>query len=170
MLPETRKFLEEFLPLLNVGKYKEFLDKLYDISSTATNAYKEVLNVIKGAKIDLLPHIEKIPKYYFENDLNLISFTIPGNIKVIDTFCFLNCKNLEKIVIPTSVKTIWSSAFKGCNNLKDIIYEGTQSDWIHKVKVAMYGDVFLYKVVECSDGKVICKPSPYLSAYEWRAF
>ena len=152
MLPETRKFLEEFLPLLNMGKYKEFLDMLYGISSIAIDTYKEVLNIIKGAKIDLLPHIETIPKRYFENDLNLVSFTIPENIKVIDALCFSNCKNLKKIVIPISVETIWSSAFKGCNNLKDIIYEGTQLDWT-KIKVSAYGGLFSNKIVECSDGK-----------------
>lgn len=160
MLNNTRLFLEKYIHLLKSGEYEKFLEYLYNsnnisgIDGFGSENYLEIINIIKNAKIDILLHTKTFPKYYFYEDLNLISYIIPSNIETIDLYVFSNCKNLEKIIIPTSVKIIWTGAFNGCNNLKDIIYKGIKKEWITEVSVSIFNKPLLKNKIRCSDGDV----------------
>ena len=152
MLKATKQFLEDYIYLLNEGRYEDFFNELYQIGD---KVYNEVLNIIKGAKINPLPHIKTLPKNYFAFDLDLISYTVPNNINNIDIYAFLNCKNLETIIIPKNVISIWNGAFSRCDSLKNIIYEGTTEEWINNVSVSvMYNQPLIENEVQCSDGNV----------------
>jgi len=56
----------------------------------------------------------------FESCENLITVTLPDDLKTISRSVFENCTNLLNISIPKSVTTIYRSAFKNCISLKSI--------------------------------------------------
>ena len=151
MLKATKQFLEDYIYLLNEGRYEDFFNELYQIGD---KVYNEVLNIIKGAKINPLPHIKTLPKNYFTFDLDLKSYTVPNNINNIDIYAFLNCRNLETIIIPKNVISIWNGAFSRCDSLKNIIYKGIKKEWITEVSVSIFNKPLLKNKIQCSDGDV----------------
>jgi hypothetical protein len=56
----------------------------------------------------------------FFNRTNLVSVTIPDNMKSIGSGAFDNCTNLASIIIPDNVTSIGSSAFQGCSSLSSL--------------------------------------------------
>jgi hypothetical protein len=67
-------------------------------------------------------YMKEIPNRAFENNTDLTSFIIPGNIKHIAEKAFYNCTNLKKINIQNGVCSIARYAFKGCSGLTEIVF------------------------------------------------
>ncbi len=56
-----------------------------------------------------------------------IEFTLPSDLKIIQTEAFANIK-AEKIIIPETVETIESLAFANCGNLQVLYFVGSPID------------------------------------------
>ena len=86
---------------------------------------------------------------------DVVTVSIPNNVKKIGAFAFLNCKSLNFVSIPASVENIETSAFLGCKSLVNISFCGTVAQWI-----AIKGKKWIIwepihcpvKTVKCIDG------------------
>jgi hypothetical protein len=60
-----------------------------------------------------------IPKYAFQNRIDLVEVTIPEGVEVIEEDAFYGCSNLAKVTLPSTLIQA-TNAFPYCNNLKDV--------------------------------------------------
>ncbi|MCR5350632.1 MAG: leucine-rich repeat domain-containing protein, partial [Acholeplasmatales bacterium] len=63
--------------------------------------------------------VTEISSGAFKNS-NIVSVTIPQDIKIIRNRCFEGCGKLKEVVMGDGVKTIGSYAFTGCDELKRV--------------------------------------------------
>lgn len=66
--------------------------------------------------------LSSIPSSAFDNCKNLVSITIPANVKTIGGRAFFNCISLETISFPNGVLSIGANCFDKCVKLKDFDY------------------------------------------------
>ena len=59
----------------------------------------------------------------FSGFINLISISIPNNLKIIGNTVFSNSHNLETITLPNSLKSIGKRVFEYCAKLNNIVLE-----------------------------------------------
>ena len=62
-------------------------------------------------------------------DMNLSSYNIHEDTKLIAGSVFYNCRNVTSIVIPDSVTSIGEYAFSRCDSLISITFKGTVDEW-----------------------------------------
>ena len=134
--------------------YNEILNKLSIISlNTFTNILKEI-------GIDPISYMTFIPTGFFLNNIDLKTYKILSNIRVIKEYAFARCFNLNSLYIPKSVNKIEESAFFMCKDLTHIYYEGTENEFDHISKPLNLSKLFGFsieytdKIIEifCSDG------------------
>ncbi len=64
--------------------------------------------------------MEEIGKFAFGECINLISITIPENVKYIRAFAFFKCKKLKSVTLSNTIKIIEKGAFSGCDSLTSV--------------------------------------------------
>ncbi|MBP1568179.1 MAG: leucine-rich repeat domain-containing protein, partial [Oscillospiraceae bacterium] len=77
-------------------------------------------NAPKLREIVIPADVRKIPYSCFDNDINLESVEIKGNLTGIDTMAFSGCRSLKNIKLPDSVTSIGTAAFQNCRSLGEI--------------------------------------------------
>lgn len=77
-----------------------------------------------------------ISSHAFGNCPNLSSVTLPDSVTTIKQYAFKGCTGLKSITIGSSVTSIEYYAFDGCSSLTDVYYNGTETEWKNKVKIA----------------------------------
>lgn len=60
--------------------------------------------------------------------LNIVDFTIPDNVGMIDMMAFSYNKSLKRIVIPSSVTRVNDLAFNMCENLKQVVWNASTTN------------------------------------------
>ena len=191
-----RKLIEKFLSTqienINNNNWEKFYSELYqfDDEQYKLDSYltPTITENLYKAGINPLLYMKSLPKNFL-NSSNIVSFTIPDNIEIIEEYAFYycdyltniklsnnlrvieenafeNCKKLNKIVIPKSIKSIGVSAFEG-SGIKIVIYEGTKEEFkdinISKNNLPLYYNT----IVECSDGKLTTKYMEDNKFLEW---
>ena len=74
----------------------------------------------KGITPEQIPAGTKvIPKYAFQNRIDLVEVTIPEGVEVIEEDAFNGCSNLAKVTLPSTLIRA-TNAFPYCDNLKDV--------------------------------------------------
>ena len=91
----------------------------YKVIGITANAFKDCENLYL-IKFETPSNIKFIGSSAFENCISLQSFNIPANIYMITPRCFFNCVNLKKISSDSNITHILESAFEGCKKLKTI--------------------------------------------------
>lgn len=64
--------------------------------------------------------ITEIKDDVFQNNINLMSVSVPDTVRRIGNNAFWQCLNLEKVVLPETIDCIGNNAFDGCINLSEI--------------------------------------------------
>lgn len=76
--------------------------------------------------------VKEIGENAFENNLKIVSVTIPDSVTIIGRCAFEGCSNLKSVTIPLSVKEVNSESFKWCSNLTNINADRITADCIKK--------------------------------------
>ncbi len=102
-----------------------FVDFIYDADAalkndavTITGYTGTATNVVIPSYIpieEVLVPVRCLGTSAFANCTELISVTIPGNIKTIETYCFKGCKRLETVTFNEGLQAIYGGAFAGCS-------------------------------------------------------
>lgn len=74
----------------------------------------------EGTSIDIAEGTVGICGYALDSCYNLVSVTIPDNVKIIGEYAFLDCVNLSSVSLPKGLKTIEMCTFLHCSNLSSI--------------------------------------------------
>lgn len=99
-------------------------NELYYLNGFNNNVFKNT--EIESVKFDSLIQNVSLSNVSFENDVKLISVTLPKDIVTINSQMFKGCTGLTSIIIPDSVTSISTSAFEGCTSLSNITFpQGT---------------------------------------------
>lgn len=77
-------------------------------------------NTPKLREIVIPEGVKKIPFNCFDNDINLETVEIKGNLTAIDSMAFSGCGSLKNIKLPDSVTSIGAAAFQSCTSLRKI--------------------------------------------------
>ena len=65
--------------------------------------------------------VKEITGYAFDEEMSIVSVTIPNSVESIGESAFVSCENLTSVEIPDSVTTIGSSAFAYCDSLTSVV-------------------------------------------------
>ena len=91
----------------------------YKVIGITANAFKDCEN-LQLIEFETPSNIKFIGSSAFENCISLQSFNIPANINKITPRCFFNCVNLKEISSDSNITHIFESAFEGCKKLNTI--------------------------------------------------
>ena len=86
----------------------------------------------------------------FEDNVSLVSITLPDSVTLIDEAAFMNCSSLQSICVG-AVKMVAYSAFHGCAALTAVSYVGSETGW-KAVSIAAYNEPLLAATVTCTGG------------------
>jgi len=117
---QTIKINLTTVPYDNSTDYRYFEYNVNNGKIEITGLNRQVKNLVIPEQI--LGHpVSVIGDYAFENDTNLKTVILLGNIKKIGVGSFQNCTNLESVVMNDEITTIKSFAFSGCGKLKSVV-------------------------------------------------
>lgn len=111
--------LEIFDEQINLGV--DVFDKCTNISKVKVcNEYIEYLDIDNIFELTIFGK-GTIKDKLFENNKNLVSVNIEGDICEIGNRVFYNCENLKKIKLSDEILVINSEAFAYCENLQEVV-------------------------------------------------
>lgn len=115
---EIYKFLNDNIQLINECKFDELFKKANNVFISYD--FVIIYNLIYKKFPDCVNYMTFIPSYFFYDNADIKSFTIPNNVKKIEQVAFKECKSLTNIEIPNSVLDIGEGAFEYCESLTNI--------------------------------------------------
>lgn len=65
-------------------------------------------------------NVTEISAGAFEDNLNIVSVSMPGSIEIIGDRAFANCTNLETLILSVGAKSIGDEAFLNCKKITNI--------------------------------------------------
>ena len=146
MVPKLKEFIEEHIDLIEEKRWSALYS--YAQAEIPFQVGNLSYNLIK-AGVNPLEDLNRILPEMFADSM-IDELFIPENITRIQRQAFQSCYFLTKITLPSSIINIDVTAFKGCYELDKIIYEGTATDFIEKIKPIT--DIFW----DCKTGRINC--------------
>lgn len=117
---QTVKINVTTVPYDNSTDYRYLQYNVNNGKIEVTGLNRQVKNLVIPAQI--LGHpVFAIGDYAFQNNANLKTVKLLGNIKEIGKGAFINCTKLESAVLNDEITTIKSYAFSGCGKLKSVV-------------------------------------------------
>ena len=93
-------------------------------SSGGSEMEEQFIRLIEGDPanpVTKLPiGLTKISGCALQNCLNLVTVSIPTNVKVVGSFSFMGCTQLTEVTFEGKPKGVFKTAFDGCSNLRII--------------------------------------------------
>ena len=133
---------------VELGELLFGMDTYYGVLGFLYFYFEELDNV------NILTIIDEIQDYDFDECLELVTISLPENIKAIRSFAFSDCQNLQSITLHPSLDRIEERAFNHCNSLDLIDFRGTKNQWDRIRKEFTWDKDLEGCIIHCDDGEI----------------
>lgn len=93
------------------------MNRIRKVTAIDEHAFEGCYNLIS---VSIPENVKSIGKQVFSSCVGLTSVNIPYNITRIEEGTFYNCQSLTSFTIPNNITSIGAAAFRGCYQLKNI--------------------------------------------------
>ena len=71
--------------------------------------------------VTVLDNVTQLSNHLFIGNSNVLTISLPENLRGLDSYCFQNCTGLQNITIPDKIPEISQRCFDGCSSLSKVI-------------------------------------------------